>query len=151
MYADDGIWHAGDLRQSCNARIVSTGSNLITPIMCIGIQLFGLALFFAFPARYLFVERNSVAAIVVGAILGGLSLCMYLAAWGTDPGVVPPAEIPPYMSHELRPPRIQNVVTSNGTCVLKYCDNCHIYRPPRAEHCPQCKNCILKYDHRTLS
>jgi len=150
MCTRDPHWPSGDLRQDCNARLVSTGEDVTLPVVCFAIQLFGQVLFFAFPARYLLVENNNVAPIVVGAIIGMCSLVFFSCACLTDPGVIPPAETAPYLSHEVRPPRTQHVLTSHGKFTLKYCDVCNIYRPQRAEHCPTCKNCILKFDHRRL-
>ena len=45
------------------------------------------------------------------------------------------------------PPPIQVVTVDGVDRKLKYCDTCHIYRPPRTSHCHICDNCVYRFDH----
>jgi len=150
MCSVDPDWPNGVLNRNCNGRLVSTGGSVGPTLVALAMQLLGIALFFAFPARYLLEVESNPAAIVLGAILAFISLSCFAITALIDPGVIPPAEMPLYQMKESRPPRTQHVMTSQGRCTLRYCDACNIFRPPRVEHCPTCRNCILKYDHREL-
>lgn len=51
------------------------------------------------------------------------------------------------LSSKLLPPTYQTVHVNGEAIALKYCYTCHIYRPPRASHCPRCENCVERFDH----
>lgn len=44
-------------------------------------------------------------------------------------------------------PRTRDVLVGETRLSLKYCQTCHIYRPPRAIHCSVCDNCVDSFDH----
>lgn len=52
----------------------------------------------------------------------------------------------PLTSEEKRP-RIREVKINGQTQLLKFCETCCIYRPPRASHCRICNNCVEGFDH----
>lgn len=88
----------------------------------------------------------SLAAGMPYALYGLPSLLMWFINIGSfflaaciDPGIIPrdlnPADTNP-----------ETVVIQEGV-VYKWCRTCHIYRPPRAKHCPVCDNCVDRFDH----
>lgn len=40
-----------------------------------------------------------------------------------------------------------NVPSSLSSRGYRWCRTCRIVRPPRASHCPDCDNCVMRYDH----
>ena len=66
----------------------------------------------------------------------------------TDPGALP--------TNCLTPNELKNVVTcsKNRMCYItgikykvKFCNTCHIIRPPGVSHCKTCNICVEKFDH----
>jgi len=69
---------------------------------------------------------------------------MFFTAF-SDPGIIPKVDI-----NERVPVVYDNRKTvkfREGKVVLKYCDTCKIWRPPRTIHCSRCNNCVLEFDH----
>ena len=63
-----------------------------------------------------------------------------------DPGIIP--RLDPGTDHSVgRPPRSQTVACSGKVVEVSFCELCRVYRPPRAEHCSVCNNCVLEFDH----
>ena len=79
-----------------------------------------------------------------------------------DPGIIPRASHPPEeeFSYDtsvpfeggrhtpsLQFPRTKEVRVNGMPVIVKYCDTCMLYRPPRCSHCSICDNCVEQFDH----
>ena len=148
MCSLDKDWPGGDLKHSCNGKLVSTGKSLAPPLTTLTLLVIGIVLFFSFPATYFYKEKHSSAAVILGSIFCILILYCFFKAAFTDPGIIPKPMKEIYDSRSMRPQKTLVVLSSIGRRKLIYCDICNIYRPPRAEHCTVCDNCVLKFDHR---
>lgn len=60
-----------------------------------------------------------------------------------------PRQASDYTFSVLSHPSVHSFLTSvrGRLTTLKYCETCHIYRPPRTVHCSDCGLCILRFDH----
>ncbi|KAI8375817.1 DHHC palmitoyltransferase-domain-containing protein [Blakeslea trispora] len=67
----------------------------------------------------------------------------YYYACTTAPGYTPEGWEPPYAV--LHPP--EDVTLPTGITGPRFCKKCNAYKPPRAHHCRQCGQCVLRMDH----
>lgn len=57
---------------------------------------------------------------------------------------------PPSTPHTPPPPTPGQLTVSNhkkSSNKPRYCNHCHIPKPPRSHHCSECNKCVLKMDH----
>ena len=102
-----------------------------------------VALYFIYIDRELkrlFNDNYNYISIIFTCIASFLSLFvlyyLHRTAW-TEPGYIP-------RSNLIAPLTSQERLRSDGS---KFCDTCHIWRPPRAKHCRFCDACVRKFDH----
>ncbi|KAG9299819.1 hypothetical protein G9A89_003363 [Geosiphon pyriformis] len=122
-------------------------------------------LFLIFSGPFLY---QNVSPIVTGAFIYLFLLAlmsMLLTSW-SDPGIIPRNLDPgpemdiydntvnasqgPYNFPLHRFPYPKDVKMNGVRLILKYCETCRIYRPPRCSHCRQCDNCVEGEDHHCI-
>lgn len=74
-----------------------------------------------------------------------LGFLAYILAIIRVPGSIPPLYSPDVENSDAV---LQEVKRKGG--VLRYCQKCSIYKPPRAHHCRVCKRCVLRMDHHCV-
>lgn len=101
-------------------------------------------LFFAFvgPTIWDKVHPALIIASAYSIIFTLITLCL---AGFTDPGIIPRREKEKEEKEEHL--LFQEITLKGHTWSLKYCETCHIYRPPRCSHCSYCNNCVDHFDH----
>lgn len=101
-------------------------------------------LFILFPALHMMTGLiHSPVPLIGAAILCPISLWFLFLTCIRDPGVLPRSSDPQVGD----PKRIQDVLYGGRLVRLKWCETCHIFRPPRASHCSITDTCIERYDH----
>lgn len=125
-------------------------------------------LFFLYAMPYYWTEFHP-AVPLLGAFFFILTCVFLLAACLSDPGIIPRREVilatgtADKISEELGYPvlgeRAPAWTGDDETLVrmtvpgelrdlgYRWCVTCKIIRPPRASHCPDCDNCVLRFDH----
>lgn len=91
------------------------------------------------------IEHNlpvGIALLSVMLVATAISIWSCWLAATTDPGIIPRSTAPP------PPSRRDRTIQLNGrTILVKFCETCRIWRPPRASHCATCNNCVQRFDH----
>ncbi|CAE7947137.1 app [Symbiodinium sp. KB8] len=160
-------WH--DLALGGRNRFLCAGRCMVGPNidkrfqMCTFCALFVPSLFyFVFCMRYLWEKVSPWMPVLTGILLFS-TVSLWLLTACTDPGIIPRASL------QLAVPGIQDAVAAATGCrplladgatdVLcditaweeeqgyRFCQTCRIIRPPRASHCRDCDNCVLRFDH----
>lgn len=105
-------------------------------------------LFLAFPAQYFLLEEHNPVWLVLMALLQLLSSLLLCRVATSNPGHMP-RHISESSFPTLAHPSVHAFLTSvkGRLTTMKYCETCHIYRPPRTVHCSDCGLCILRFDH----
>eukprot|EP00038_Savillea_parva_P025980 m.50507 g.50507 ORF g.50507 m.50507 type:complete len:311 (+) comp7241_c0_seq2:195-1127(+) len=134
----------------CDGRLI-TGPGLsgfyFTLIACV----VTIALFNVFSAPFLWDHASPVVPLLCGyfELMTLVALCRTTFS---DPGIIPRASTAE--GNNLLP-RTEDgqrqfnreVQVKSVTHILKYCNTCNLYRPPRASHCRWCDNCVDGFDH----
>eukprot|EP00035_Acanthoeca_spectabilis_P037902 m.48382 g.48382 ORF g.48382 m.48382 type:complete len:309 (+) comp8912_c0_seq4:491-1417(+) len=134
----------------CDGRTM-TGPTLTGFYFTFGLCLLTITLFNVYSAPFLWDEVSPSIPIICGYFTL-MALVFLLRTTFSDPGIIPRAGtqeadlVLPLTSEEKRP-RIREVKINGQTQLLKFCETCCIYRPPRASHCRICNNCVEGFDH----
>lgn len=105
-------------------------------------------LFLAFPAQYFLLEQGNPVWLVLMALLQLTSSVLLYRVATSNPGHMP-RQISESSFPTLAHPSVHAFLTSvrGRLTTMKYCETCHVYRPPRTVHCSDCGLCILRFDH----
>ncbi len=144
-------WLGGQIRLWLQGRVVSSGSDLSTPALAVGVQVVGLLLVLALPVRFLGRSDGAGVGAAVGVaqvVLSGVTLTLFALTACSDPGILPRCARAgvPVASH-IRPPAKEIFIAHGRAVQVRFCDSCNVYQPPGTEHCSVCANCVRRFDH----
>jgi len=96
-------------------------------------------------------------------IAGMLAVVGLWLTQAIDPGAIPPCQFRDVQvellasgqepmdglmyKQDARGAWMKQVFEGGSTVWVKYCNTCHIWRPPRAHHCNECGACMERFDH----
>jgi len=116
------------------------------PVIVSCLLSFGLpAVFFIFPAPYIFDEVSPLIVFYCG-IIYLYAIVHFIIVTNKSPGYYQKRDIPEDGDNQQAP--IYLVTNVNDVSVrMKWCSTCKFYRPPRVSHCSSCDHCVHKFDH----
>lgn len=95
--------------------------------------------FFVLVAPYLWSHISPIFILITIYLFISTCIFLFLSTF-TDPGIIPRKQILDLLN--VCPNYIKG---KSGK--RKFCETCHIFRPPRASHCGECNNCVEVFDH----
>lgn len=89
---------------------------------------------------------SAAVPIVAGAILLVIFIIMAIATF-VDAGIIPRNKIDNHYINIDSKKKRRTIVHLGALKKLAKCDTCLIVKPFRSSHCPDCNNCVLRFDH----
>lgn len=96
--------------------------------------------------KYFKDEVSIAVPIICGLILLGILILMAIATF-MDAGIIPRNIIDNYHINIDNSKRKRYIVHMGVIKKLAKCYSCLIVKPYRSSHCPDCDNCVLRFDH----
>jgi len=148
----------------CGGLLLTGGSDeCCAPNICVWTCILApstLFFFHVFPSLW---HRGAYALPVAVLATFVVSTGLLLLTCCTDPGIIPrreviiatrcAAELEALLGYDVLgtkggstglEPKMPETLRKQG---YRWCHTCRIIRPPRASHCPDCDNCVMRYDH----
>jgi palmitoyltransferase ZDHHC9/14/18 len=111
-----------------------------------------VGLFVAIPVPFLLENylQTGIAVLVTFTPLLVLTLVAFFLTVFDDPGILPRQQVDLFAQRIRRSSpllRKKETFWDGQRFILKYCETCQLYRPPRCSHCSVCNNCVERFDH----
>jgi len=148
---------------SCGGLLMTGGSDdFFCPNICVWCFIIVPSSFYflwVFPALW---QKGVYALPALTLVIFLITTGSLLATCCSDPGIIPRREVILVTNDAMRleaamgynplghskgkdaDSRVPTELSGQG---YRWCRTCRIIRPPRSSHCPDCDNCVLRYDH----
>lgn len=158
------LWSVWPSRNTfcCKGALLTGGSDeFMCPNICVWSFIIIPSTFYfgwVFPALW---HRGCYALPAFTLVIFLITSGSLLATCCSDPGIIPRREVIIATKDSQRLEAALGYdalgeIGENGAGLIpknlshqgyRWCRTCRIVRPPRASHCPDCDNCVLRYDH----
>ncbi|KAK5577934.1 hypothetical protein RB653_002882 [Dictyostelium firmibasis] len=96
----------------------------------------------------LFVEWITAAIYPISIYFWIASYIFLIQTAYTDPGIIPRGVYnDDIFAPDHRQPLFKKISVKDTKQEIKWCETCCLYKPPRANHCGICNNCVERFDH----
>jgi len=136
-------WRGKNLNYFSNS-ILGGPSGMKPFLMTAGFMIIPYVVFLVNTGKYITDELSVTVPIVDGIILFFIILYMAIATF-IDAGIIPRNIIPGFY---MDPRSARRSITHLGLVKkISKCETCYIIKPYRSSHCPDCDNCVMRFDH----